>query len=383
MAEGFNRVVLLGNLGADPDLRSTQGGQSVLRLRLATTERYLDQTKEWKERTEWHNVTVWGKRGEALHRILTKGSTIFVEGSLRTTSYDKDGVKMYKTEVVAQNIVLTGGRPGAERGNYDAGPPAQRSGGGGGGSGGGNYGGGRPAQPAPQRSAPQEEAPGDDYDAYQGSDDDIPFLSVSRRLILVRHGAVENPARVRYGRLPGFSLSEQGRAQAARSAEFLAACSLRAPLFLSSPLERAVETAEILARRVGVSIQTEERLVEIGSRYDGLPWKFAPALYWKRQLDPALRGRDEPLSLVAARIVETLSEACRQHDGDVVAISHQIPIRAALLALTRGLDSLDGPLPSNLWLRWKQPINPGYAQVFELSPQREHRWSLVRQYRPD
>jgi single-strand DNA-binding protein len=174
MAEGVNKVILLGNLGADPDLRSTQGGQSVLRLRLATTERYLDQNKEWKERTEWHNVTVWGKRGEALHRILTKGSTIYVDGSLRTTSYDKDGTKVYKTEVVAQNIVLTGGRGGggAERGGgYDAGPPAQRSGGGGG------YGGGRPAQPAAPRTTSQEDAPGDDYDAYNGSDDDIPFLT--------------------------------------------------------------------------------------------------------------------------------------------------------------------------------------------------------------
>lgn len=172
MAEGFNKVILLGNLGADPDLRSTQGGQSVLRLRLATTERYLDPNKEWKERTEWHNVTVWGKRGEALHRILTKGSTIFVEGSLRTTSYEKDGNKVYKTEVVAQNIVLSGSRPSADRGQQDAPPPAQR---GGGNYNSGGHGGGRPAQPAPQRSAPaQEEAPADDYDAYNG-DDDIPF----------------------------------------------------------------------------------------------------------------------------------------------------------------------------------------------------------------
>lgn len=172
MAEGVNKVILLGNLGADPDLRSTQGGQSVLRLRLATTERYMDQNKEWKERTEWHNVTVWGKRGEALHRILTKGSTIYVEGGLRTTSYDKDGTKVYKTEVVAQNIVLTGSRPGGAERHYDAGgPPAQRP---------APTGGGRPAQAAPQR-APQEDAhapaPADDYDAYSGSDDDIPFLS--------------------------------------------------------------------------------------------------------------------------------------------------------------------------------------------------------------
>lgn len=172
MAEGVNKVILLGNLGADPDLRSTQGGQSVLRLRLATTERYMDQNKEWKERTEWHNVTVWGKRGEALHRILTKGSTIYVEGGLRTTSYDKDGTKVYKTEVVAQNIVLTGSRPNDAEHHYDAdGPPAQRP---------AATGDGRPTQPAPQR-APQEDAhapaPADDYDAYSGSDDDIPFLS--------------------------------------------------------------------------------------------------------------------------------------------------------------------------------------------------------------
>lgn len=181
MAEGVNKVILLGNLGADPELRSTQGGQSVLRLRLATTERYMDQNKEWKERTEWHNVTVWGKRGEALHRILTKGSTIYVEGGLRSSSYDKDGVKMYKTEIVAQNIVLTGGRPSRE-GGYDAGgaPPRQQGGGGGFGGGGGapgGGGGGRPA-PAPQRGpAPHEEpAPADYDDAYGGgSDDDIPF----------------------------------------------------------------------------------------------------------------------------------------------------------------------------------------------------------------
>ncbi|NUQ77396.1 MAG: single-stranded DNA-binding protein, partial [Polyangiaceae bacterium] len=111
MAEGLNRVMLLGNLGADPELRFTQGGQAVLNLRLATTETYLDKDKVRKERTDWHNVVVWGKRGEALAKILGKGSSIFVEGSLRTSSYDdRDGNKRYKTEVVASNVLLTGGR---------------------------------------------------------------------------------------------------------------------------------------------------------------------------------------------------------------------------------------------------------------------------------
>lgn len=113
MADGLNRVMLLGNLGADPELRFTQGGQAVLHMRLATTESYLDKDKVRQERTDWHNVTVWGKRGEALAKFLTKGSSIFVEGSLRTSSYNnREGVKVYKTEINANNIILTGGRPG-------------------------------------------------------------------------------------------------------------------------------------------------------------------------------------------------------------------------------------------------------------------------------
>jgi len=115
--EGLNRVMLLGNLGADPELRFTQGGQGVLHIRMATTESYFDKTaNERKERTDWHNVTVWGKRGEALAKILTKGSTIFVEGSIRTSSYDnREGQKVYKTEINANNIILTGGKGGSPR----------------------------------------------------------------------------------------------------------------------------------------------------------------------------------------------------------------------------------------------------------------------------
>jgi single-strand DNA-binding protein len=108
MAEGLNRVLLLGNLGADPELRVTAGGQAVLKLRLATTETYLDKSNTRQERTEWHSVTLWGKRGEALAKFLAKGERIFVEGSLRTSSYEKDGEKRYRTEVIASNVILSG-----------------------------------------------------------------------------------------------------------------------------------------------------------------------------------------------------------------------------------------------------------------------------------
>ena len=112
MSEGFNRVLLLGQLGADPELRFTQSGQAILSIRLATTETYMDKDKTRKERTDWHSVVVWGKRAEALAKILGKGSSIFVEGSLRTSDYkDRDGNKRHKTEVVASEILLTGARP--------------------------------------------------------------------------------------------------------------------------------------------------------------------------------------------------------------------------------------------------------------------------------
>ena len=110
MAEGMNKVFLLGNLGAEPELRFTQNGNAVLNMRLATSERFKDNSGEWKDRTEWHSVVVWGKRGEGLAKILTKGSRIMVEGSLRTTSYEaRDGGKRYKTEVNAYNVLLAGG----------------------------------------------------------------------------------------------------------------------------------------------------------------------------------------------------------------------------------------------------------------------------------
>jgi single-strand DNA-binding protein len=161
MAEGLNRVLLLGNLGADPELRMTGGGQAVLKMRLATSETYLDRNRVRQERTEWHNVVVWGRRAEALSKFLTKGSRLFIEGGLRTSSYeDRDGNRRYRTEVVANNVILAGssGR-GGQRGDDYAPPPgdvSEPSRGGGGdpnGYGGGDYGGG----------------------GGGGDDDDIPF----------------------------------------------------------------------------------------------------------------------------------------------------------------------------------------------------------------
>lgn len=180
MADGFNRVMLLGNLGADPELRYTPNGQPVLKFRLATTESYLDANKVRQERTEWHNVVLWGKRGEALARHLNKGTRVFVEGSLRTSSYeDKDGVKRYRTEIFASDIIFAGGA--RRSGGDEFGPPPGRGGGGyggddfggpprrgpeGGGYGGGGGRGGYGGPPADDFGP----SPDDDF-----GNDDIPF----------------------------------------------------------------------------------------------------------------------------------------------------------------------------------------------------------------
>lgn len=168
MAEGFNRVLLLGNLGADPELKMTQGGMSVLKLRLATTERYQDKSGVWQDRTDWHSVVVWGKRGESLHKILAKGSNLFIEGSLRTSSYeDRDGNKRYKTEVIAKSVILggRGGGSGRSTGYEDEGgePPAPRE--------------ARPARPQQQRPPVREAPPPSDDDGPPPDlpDDDLPF----------------------------------------------------------------------------------------------------------------------------------------------------------------------------------------------------------------
>lgn len=109
MATGLNRAYLLGNLGQNPELRQTNSGQSVLSLRMATNERYKNNDGEWVDRAEWHTVVVWGKRAEALAKILAKGSPIMVEGRIQTRKWeDKEGKDRYTTEIVAREIFLTG-----------------------------------------------------------------------------------------------------------------------------------------------------------------------------------------------------------------------------------------------------------------------------------
>lgn len=110
MSEGMNKVILLGNLGAEPELRYTTSGVAVLSFRLATTETWLDKDRKKQERTEWHTVVVWGARAESLSRMLHKGTSLLVEGGIRTSSYDKDGQRRYKTEVHAKDVVFAGRR---------------------------------------------------------------------------------------------------------------------------------------------------------------------------------------------------------------------------------------------------------------------------------
>ena len=108
--EGLNEVTLIGRLGQDPELRYTQSNQAVLTIRMATTESYFDNnTKERKERTEWHTVVVWSKRAEGLNKVLSRGSRICVKGRLQTRSWeDKQANKRYSTEIVANNVILLG-----------------------------------------------------------------------------------------------------------------------------------------------------------------------------------------------------------------------------------------------------------------------------------
>lgn len=122
MSAGFNQATLLGNVGREPEMRMTAGGTAVLKFSLATTERYLDRNKEKKERTEWHNIVVWGKQAEALGKILNKGDRVFVVGKLSTESWEgKDGKKNYRVNIVADTVSLCSERNGGGGGREEFG----------------------------------------------------------------------------------------------------------------------------------------------------------------------------------------------------------------------------------------------------------------------
>jgi single-strand DNA-binding protein len=162
MAGSVNKVILVGNLGADPELKYTPTSRALCNLRIATTEVFKDKAGQRQEKTEWHRVTVWGEQGENCSKYLSKGRSVYVEGRLQTRTYDKEGQKHYATDIVADRVVFLGG--GGERG-------AAGAGGGGGRPGGGGGGGGRPAG---------EGGGGDDVEMGGGGgpppgDDDIPF----------------------------------------------------------------------------------------------------------------------------------------------------------------------------------------------------------------
>jgi single-strand DNA-binding protein len=133
MARGLNKVMLIGNLGADPEVRYTAGGSAIANLRLATAESWRDkESGEQQERTEWHRVVFFGRLAEIAGEYLKKGSQIYVEGRLQTRKWqDRDGNDRYSTEIVANDMQMLGGRGGGGGGggNFEA-APARESGGG-------------------------------------------------------------------------------------------------------------------------------------------------------------------------------------------------------------------------------------------------------------
>jgi single-strand DNA-binding protein len=161
MAASVNKVIIIGNLGAKPELKYLPSGQAVCELRIATNESFTDKQQQKQERTEWHRVVVWGKQGENCAQYLDKGRSCYVEGRLQTRSWDdkNSGEKRYMTEIVANTVQFLGGREGGGGGGGAGYAPRGGGGGGepsGGGSGGGGGGGGGGDFPPP-------------------GDDDIPF----------------------------------------------------------------------------------------------------------------------------------------------------------------------------------------------------------------
>src|SRR5260370_16980895 len=112
MAKSVNKVILIGNLGKDPEVKFTPSGTAVAKFSLATNERYKDKAGEWQDRTEWHNIVAWQRLAEIVGEYVKKGSKIYIEGRLQTSSWEdkQSGEKKYRTEIIAHDLVLLGGR---------------------------------------------------------------------------------------------------------------------------------------------------------------------------------------------------------------------------------------------------------------------------------
>ena len=142
---GVNKVILVGNLGRDPELRYTQSGQAVVNFTLATSESWTDKSGEKAERTEWHRIVVWGRTGEMCAQYLSKGRSVYIEGRIQTREWeDKEGNKRSTTEINAQTVQFLGGPRGDSDGPR-GGAPGGGAPSGGGPSGGGGPGGGGPS----------------------------------------------------------------------------------------------------------------------------------------------------------------------------------------------------------------------------------------------
>ncbi|MEM1096933.1 MAG: single-stranded DNA-binding protein [Bacteroidota bacterium] len=190
MARSVNKVMLIGNLGQDPELRYTGSGTAVCNLRIATNESYKDNSGQMVDKTEWHSVVAWGRLAEICGEYLKKGSQAYFEGSLQTRSWeDRDGNTRYTTEIKAREMMILSNREGGGGGDFGGGGSGgssygnnrgggNRGGGGGGNRGGNNYGGGNNGgggnfggNPQSQQRQPQAAS---DYDTFS-PDDDLPF----------------------------------------------------------------------------------------------------------------------------------------------------------------------------------------------------------------
>ena len=153
MAKSVNKVILIGNLGKDPEVKYTPSGTAVAKFSLATNERFKDKAGEWQDRTEWHNIVAWQRLAEIAGEYLKKGRSVYIEGRIQTRSWEDktSGQKKYMTEIIANDLVLLGGRGEGGEGGGDRGRPA--------------------AAAAEQPSAPAENP----AQGAEITDEDIPF----------------------------------------------------------------------------------------------------------------------------------------------------------------------------------------------------------------